>query len=1349
MTDSPTRLFQPTSASILSDSSTTFSVGKANTIEPISQEEVSSIINANYEFGEASIDSTTSDLFATVEKGDAVDPNTSKEPKTFSLQPIAEAYKIAGGTTPQAREMSTQARVVESGIRDAKQRVETQAPLTEKPEQAQPTSLNEGLCRTEATATKAMETNALHLQREGNLTISSNNGIRMTSLQGLSITGANYFLGTATAILNNQTTTIASETIMNLTDLAINRVNGSSFTHIEDSHQVSSRNSISRSTETAQTIATRTFNHGVELNSNTGSTMVSTAGQGGHTVHSSGSIANYTDSSVITLSKDQITMGAGSPPTPVAPQSLQDTAESLAVEQALLDALNPSSSFIRMTTSGPDAGITSVTSGNSSTVSGGSSFNASSNSYSSSANTAAQVAGRQIMSGVMGIAGNPRSHVFHQGSMIITGRMIGGFPTIPIDLIQFPSAPALPPKPKGYSIEDLEKCLPSKYQKEEAPNEVFGISRTLGIDIDQMREQAGSLGKGNASTSTNPGETATEQDVNTPDPNNPDSTKTNSSLEKDAAALGSSIANLLIATGAGGGPTNIFLDQFDSKSGKVMTSPNADGSTTISGFNPVSSITESDATSIALDMAKGTNYQSFLDSYLPQSTKEEQDIISRLDSSSWREIVIRDSADLTNLDPITSITNSIKASIDPADLERLNPSFIDSAVGALTKDYEAALSKYSVGGTKAINVKETAGQVAGYAQFAQGVADSLGISIDIPGIGAVTSIITNGIAISEDVNSIIEKASTGPLDLGDIASAAGGVLSKLGVSSNITGQLGSLTSIAELIQSNPNSGLLELARSSSIQSSITSLVPSEYQSYISSIGPILNSLQSGQSIDRAQVTQALESALGASGLSSNELVQSLSPLLDNIASGKEINLSDPSVVSSLDSVLGGGKASKLLAAYQEAKSIASNIEALTAIPDLLSLMNDRDVPLLSQMGVLVSCLDLFNKIKQIINSFKSIKDSISSLGLGGGSDESDDEKPSDTSIIKEAKQRRRRRKQLARVIESSLPTIEPEEELVTTSDEYLATTIALAIKEVPPTQVLTVTNRVIDTSNRVVIVENSRVLVLDTTPRVINTSTDPTIENLVLTTPPSITLYPSEVAQVWSNSAPTWTSPLVEIRDNLVVSVNTPPTTRSVEYLPSVISTIRKDRTSTDVEAANFFQSMPYLSQFIRLLDDYTYEEILSINNLGPYQEAVDDLIILKDQVTLPSDKGFCFAIPKLNNYTSTVSVTSVSSNSLVFTTNASLAIGFNTPLQLCIKQYTRSSDALPLSVLQDPRQFNPCIINYRVIKYSPSLKQGTAILDSNNLLTLESLRGELFQYSLLDIGSRIIPTIERAYLPI
>lgn len=167
-----------------------------------------------------------------------------------------------------------------------------------------------------------------------------------------------------------------------------------------------------------------------------------------------------------------------------------------------------------------------------------------------------------------------------------------------------------------------------------------------------------------------------------------------------------------------------------------------------------------------------------------------------------------------------------------------------------------------------------------------------------------------------------------------------------------------------------------------LQIELTQLVGASTSSAISSSLPaiktILNNIQVGKPIDPTsyinQFASILAAATGNSQITAaTGLYNNLKGLITNINSGDITKiLTGGNLSSLLTGILGpssSGEVSKIFATVQAA---VGAYQAIKLLPQLITLMNQYNIPAINQIGIALSCLDLFNKVQALITSLGAL-----------------------------------------------------------------------------------------------------------------------------------------------------------------------------------------------------------------------------------------------------------------------------------------------------------------------------------------------------------------------------------------
>lgn len=230
--------------------------------------------------------------------------------------------------------------------------------------------------------------------------------------------------------------------------------------------------------------------------------------------------------------------------------------------------------------------------------------------------------------------------------------------------------------------------------------------------------------------------------------------------------------------------------------------------------------------------------------------------------------------------------------------------------------------------------------------------------------GQVSSLSTL-IGLGNSAVSVIEKLRQGDSGVPGLSSLIDIGCNLMSDSPNIQGAILNLADnlIPEISRYIPSDleGILQ-GNPDSIFSAIQSL-PIGDNSLLNIAKTIASGIISGDGIDN--ISSRLLSTLGESiGI---PFVDSIEPLLKTIQSGNVADLiTNGNMSSILNNILGEGSIGRIQGLIDNASAIMGTVEALGAIPDLLSMMNENDVPILTQMTSILGCLDIVNRVGDII-----------------------------------------------------------------------------------------------------------------------------------------------------------------------------------------------------------------------------------------------------------------------------------------------------------------------------------------------------------------------------------------------
>ena len=111
-----------------------------------------------------------------------------------------------------------------------------------------------------------------------------------------------------------------------------------------------------------------------------------------------------------------------------------------------------------------------------------------------------------------------------------------------------------------------------------------------------------------------------------------------------------------------------------------------------------------------------------------------------------------------------------------------------------------------------------------------------------------------------------------------------------------------------------------------------------------------------------------------------EIYNNIKGLLNDISKGDVLKIiSGANTESLLPLLLGDDNAGKISSIFGLVKDTLGAYESIKLLPELLTLMDEYKVPALDQVSTILNCLDLFNKIKNLLDKSKALNGNNNSL----------------------------------------------------------------------------------------------------------------------------------------------------------------------------------------------------------------------------------------------------------------------------------------------------------------------------------------------------------------------------------
>lgn len=130
----------------------------------------------------------------------------------------------------------------------------------------------------------------------------------------------------------------------------------------------------------------------------------------------------------------------------------------------------------------------------------------------------------------------------------------------------------------------------------------------------------------------------------------------------------------------------------------------------------------------------------------------------------------------------------------------------------------------------------------------------------------------------------------------------------------------------------------------------------------------------GENINEQQVLSQITTVLDNVGVSANaiSILQSSANLALQISNGEIINLlADPNINNIISRLGLNDEIQKISSVIATASKVADTVQTIAALPGLLKNIEGEGIASLIELGKIVSCLDLFNKVRSTIDVLKN------------------------------------------------------------------------------------------------------------------------------------------------------------------------------------------------------------------------------------------------------------------------------------------------------------------------------------------------------------------------------------------
>jgi hypothetical protein len=288
-------------------------------------------------------------------------------------------------------------------------------------------------------------------------------------------------------------------------------------------------------------------------------------------------------------------------------------------------------------------------------------------------------------------------------------------------------------------------------------------------------------------------------------------------------------------------------------------------------------------------------------------------------------------------------------------------------------------------------VKKALDLIKLYPQSYPGIKNIINIINSIPAIGFLSLASSllggfGGLNISEslfgNINGIINIPNfVSNEDYSSIYSLTKPVLSDI-FSGSIVGDIidnPTLNNIGkEILSGEDASTVLEKNIRNTIESELLKRLPGNLKSTIPTLKNLIINIQSNKPLDETQLIQDISSALGnITGIEdlklANKVYSQIKDVIKVVNGGDLLKLITGTSLEGLVSTLGGNKNKSFITdIFGLLRDTVGTVEAIKLLPELIDLMNQYNIPGLEQINIALSCLDLFNKIRNLLDRVKGL-----------------------------------------------------------------------------------------------------------------------------------------------------------------------------------------------------------------------------------------------------------------------------------------------------------------------------------------------------------------------------------------
>lgn len=188
-----------------------------------------------------------------------------------------------------------------------------------------------------------------------------------------------------------------------------------------------------------------------------------------------------------------------------------------------------------------------------------------------------------------------------------------------------------------------------------------------------------------------------------------------------------------------------------------------------------------------------------------------------------------------------------------------------------------------------------------------------------------------------------------------------------------------------------------------------------------------------------------------------------------------------------------------------------------------------------------------------------------------------------------------------------------------------------------------------------------------------------------------------------------------------------------------------------EIDIIDLIEKLPRLTQIYNSIK----EAPTSNSNVFP-ELSVEQIETIKESAIVPEINN-CFIAPKLNLVEASVEVLEIKDNVMLYKirypetltyNNKNINVGNNIVVQIYVEQFTNIKTNQIMPIIRTKEFFSPFIYSFKTTVFDKDKNLGVAyLMNSQNRIHLQTFSGVAYNYSINDIGKKLMPIIKDAYI--